>query len=103
EDQSRRKGARLSASQRAQFVEELALKLYRENRFSCHHKEFVPMLRQWFEIDDAAQMDYLRSDVQTCTFLTRDSDGNYGFRHSSFLDFFVARALAECINEGSSD
>src|SRR5207253_11484974 len=62
QDQSRRKGARLTVYQRKQFVKELAMKLFLEGKLSCHHKEFVPILRQRFDIDDAAQMDYLRSD-----------------------------------------
>jgi RNA polymerase sigma factor (sigma-70 family) len=100
-DQSRRKGARLLGHQRKQFARELAMKLYSENRLACHYKEFIPMLRQWFEIDDAVQMDYLRSDVQTCTFLVRDSEGNYRFRHRSFMEFFVAQMMAEEIRRGS--
>lgn len=103
QEQSRRKGARLLEEQRRQFVRELAMKLYLEGKLSCHHKEFVPLLRQRFEIDDAAQMDYLRSDVQTCTFLTRDGKGNYGFRHKSFMEFFVAQTLAEEIRGGSPE
>jgi RNA polymerase sigma factor (sigma-70 family) len=99
-DQSRRKGARLDAQQRSQFVKELAMKLYVEDRLACHHSEFVPILRQRFEVDDAAQMDYLRSDVQTCAFLIRDSDGNYRFRHQSFMEFFVGRTLAEEVRQG---
>jgi RNA polymerase sigma factor (sigma-70 family) len=103
QDQSRRKGARLTADQRSQFVRGLALKLYCEGKLSCHHTEFIPILRQRFEIDDAAQMDYLRSDVQTCTFLTRDASGNYGFRHKSFMEFFVAQTLADEIKRGSHE
>jgi RNA polymerase sigma factor (sigma-70 family) len=103
QEQSRRKGARLLTEQRSQFVKELAMKLYLEGKLSCHHSEFVPLLRQRFEIDDAAQMDYIRSDVQTCTFLTRDGKGNYSFRHKSFMEFFVAQALAEEISSGKPD
>jgi len=103
QDQSRRKGARLSAEQRSQFVKELAIKLYREKSGDCHHSDFVPIIRQWFDVDDAAQLDYLRSDVQTCTFLTRSSHGRYGFRHASFMEFFVAQSLAEKIRLGMSD
>ena len=77
------------------FVNDLAVTLYSEGRATCHHSEFIPMLRKRFAIDDAAQMNYLRSDVQTCTFLTKDSSGNYGFRHKSFMEFFVAKAIVE--------
>ena len=103
DDQSRRKGARLPSPQRRQFVTELALKMFLEGKTFCHHSEFIALLRQRFDIDDAAQMDYLRSDVQSCTFLTRDSKGNYSFRHRSFMEFFVAQALTEEIRSGKRE
>jgi len=112
-DQSNRKGARLSWQQRKNFTQELALNLYREGRQSCHYKELQNVLRQYFsksrseddhdlEIDDAAQMDYLRNDVQTCTFLVRDTHGNYSFKHKSFMEFFVATAIAEDVQKGNN-
>ena len=93
----------MNANERRQFVEELALKLYSENRLSCHYSEFASILRERFSISDAAQIDYLQSDVQNCTFLTRDAGGNYRFEHKSFLEFFVAQILARDIVEGSSE
>ncbi|GGB26340.1 NACHT domain-containing protein [Puia dinghuensis] len=111
-NQSRRKGALLSPVERRGFVRELAMKLHLENRPSCHYKEFRELLRQFleqfqskddsrFETDNVVQMDYLRNDVQTCTFLTRDSSGNYAFRHKSFMEFFVAETIAEDLQGGS--
>lgn len=101
--QSGRRGARLNAMERRQFVNELAMKMYLDDKASCHYTEFVPLLRQRFEINDAAQMDYLHSDVRNCTFLTRDAGGNYSFRHKSFMEFFVAQRLASEIESDSKD
>ena len=53
-----------------------------------------------FIAEDAAQLDHLRHDVQTCTFLVRNSSGDYSFRHPSFLEFFVAQSLAEDLEKG---
>jgi RNA polymerase sigma factor (sigma-70 family) len=103
EEQSRRRGARMSIDERRQFLRELATKLYVEDKLTCHYGEFISILRQRFEIADAAQMDYLQSDVRTCTFLTRDENGNYGFRHKSFMEFFIAQAMAEQIKNGSQE
>jgi RNA polymerase sigma-70 factor (ECF subfamily) len=77
--------------------------MFIEGKTFCHHSEFISIIRKKFEIDDAAQMDYLRSDVQNCTFLIRDSKGNYGFRHRSFMEFFVAQVLTEEIRNGHSE
>jgi len=102
-EQSKRRGARLNSEQRERFVTELALKLYLEKKGTCHYSEFTPIIREKFEVDDVVQMDYIRSDVQNCTFLTRDANGNYQFRHKSFMEFFVAQTLAKQILRGSSD
>lgn len=110
--QSERKGALLNPGERMGFIKELAMKLYRENRPSCHFRELKDALRHFlvrtqpeeeirFEIDNAAQLDYLRNDVQTCTFLIRDRQGNYSFRHKSFMEFFVAWTMAEEIRSDS--
>ena len=110
--QSKRKGALLTANERRIFIKEFAIKLYNEDRISCHYKDFFDILHHYlsqvqsqddkrFEIDNAVQMDYLRNDVQTCTFLIRDSAGNYSFRHKSFMEFFVAQKLSDEISNGS--
>jgi RNA polymerase sigma factor (sigma-70 family) len=100
-EQSRRKGARLREEARRQFVKELAVGLWLEDKHARHYQDFGDLLRSKFQLDDAAQVDYLRSDVQTCTFLTRDSEGNYGFRHRSFMEYFVAYAISETIEHGA--
>jgi RNA polymerase sigma factor (sigma-70 family) len=105
-DQSKRRGALLTADERKIFVKALAVKLFVENRPSCNYKDFTDVVKQCltriqsevdnrFEVDDAIQLDYLGSDIQTCTFLVRDKQGNYSFRHKSFMEFFVAQELAE--------
>jgi uncharacterized protein YjbI with pentapeptide repeats/DNA replication protein DnaC len=45
--------------------------------------------------------DYFDYDIRTCSFFNRDSEGNYGFMHRSFLEFFVAKPLSKEINDGS--
>lgn len=110
-DQSRRKGALLTAAERKVFVKALAVKLFFDNRSSCNYKEFTSIVQEClhrvqsegdkrFETDDAVSLDYLGSDIQTCTFLVRDVQGNYSFRHKSFMEFFVAQELSEELKRG---
>lgn len=101
DEQSRRRGARLNKEERRQFVHDLALKLYIDNKSSCHYSEFTDLINKRFRVNDAAKMDYLQSDVRNCTFLTRNTNGDYRFRHKSFMEFFVAEILAKQIIEGS--
>ena len=49
-EQSKRRGARLTSEQRERLVTELALKLYLEGKGFCHYSEFTPIIRQKFEI-----------------------------------------------------
>ena len=102
-EQSKRRGARLNSEQREKLVTELAMKMYLDGKGSCHYSEFTPIIREKLDIDDAVQMDYIRNDVQNCTFLIRDANGNYQFRHKSFMEFFVAQTLAKKILRGSNE
>src|SRR5207248_1179269 len=34
-------------------------------------------------------------DVRTCTFITKDSAGNYSFRHRSFLEYFCTQSILD--------
>jgi len=111
-NQTKHKGAVLSAEERRAFIKELAIKLYSENRLSCHYSELLGILKLYlqriqdkgsrFIAEDAAQLDHLRHDVQTCTFLVRNASGDYSFRHTSFLEFFVAQTLAEALRQGDT-
>lgn len=103
DEQSQRRGARLDAAARMAFVIDLAVRLFRESKLSCHYSEFPKILKARFEVQDAAQMDYLQHDVQSCTFVTRTPAGHYEFRHKSFMEFFVARAMAEQIRGANHD
>jgi|GEM_PF-391725 len=110
-NQTRHKGAVLSTEERRSFIKELAIKLYSENRLSCHYSELLGILKLYlqrmqfsresrFVAEDAAQLDHLRHDVQTCTFLVRNTAGDYSFKHTSFLEFFVAQTIAEELDKG---
>jgi RNA polymerase sigma factor (sigma-70 family) len=102
-EQSQRRGARLHRDDRTQFVTTLATKLYKDNRLSCHYSEFSEMLKARFGVQDAGQIDYLQSDIRSCTFLTRNSNGDYEFRHKSFMEYFVATAIRDQIVIGTNE
>lgn len=102
-EQSQRKGARLTSDERAAFVQDLAVKLYRDERVSCHYSEFSSLLQSRFQITDASAMDYVQSDVRNCTFVTRTSTGHYEFRHKSFMEYFVAVAMQVQIEKADTD
>ena len=99
-DQSKRRGARLGTREREKFVKELSLKMFFDGKSTCHYSEFTTMIHNQFKTINAAQIDYLDNDVRTCTFMARNKDGHYFFRHKSFMEFFVAQSLARDILNG---
>lgn len=96
--QSKRRGAIMSITQRRMFAEKLAALLYLENRTDLHFSELYQVARKFSGYVDATNLDYFDTDVRTCTFITRDSKGNYLFRHRSFMEYFCAFVICREIN-----
>ena len=78
------------------FAEALATRLWIENRERMHYSELRPMVEQHFKsrIRVPQDAEYAEHEVRTASFLTRDAEGNYGFAHKSFMEFFLARKFA---------
>lgn len=93
-EQSRRRGAVMTARQRRTFVETLAAKLFAGGRTSLHYAELYDVARELSGYVDATRVDYFDTDARTSTFITRDAAGNYGFSHRSFMEYFVASTIA---------
>jgi WD40 repeat protein/MinD-like ATPase involved in chromosome partitioning or flagellar assembly len=83
---------RITRERRRELVEALAFQLWREPNARLHHTA----LRQVIEplLNDRAytvrDLEDADREIRTATFLTRDAEGNYGFSHRSFLEFFLA-------------
>lgn len=67
---------------------------------SINYRELDPPDRCCLKNDQKQQddEDYYRYDLTTCSFLNRDSEGNYRFQHRSFMEFFVALKLYYNLN-----
>jgi hypothetical protein len=98
--QSKRRGAVMSARQRKKFAETLAAKLYTEDRIELHYSELYEVAREFSGYGDATRLDYFDTDARTCTFIVRDSLGHYGFRHRSFMEYLCASVIVSEIDEG---
>jgi hypothetical protein len=75
------------------FAEQLAVKLWLENKNNIHYRDLSPLVNEHFKkkIIAPADLEYAEHEVRASSFLTRDADGNYGFAHKSFMEFFIAR------------
>ncbi|HET6977661.1 MAG TPA: DUF4062 domain-containing protein [Pyrinomonadaceae bacterium] len=77
------------------FCQDLTKWMYRENREMLPYTEIEKVVKEYFKDRPPAVYAALDTEVRTCTFLNRDSVGNYQFAHRSFMEFFVAMACAE--------
>jgi DNA-directed RNA polymerase specialized sigma24 family protein len=88
----------LNSTAKLDFVFALARILWSEDLTCVHHSRLSAYIESHFSSQgehDAFAMVELDSEIRTATFLTRDSSGNYGFAHKSYLEYFLARSVAQ--------
>lgn len=80
------------------LVEEMALRLWEEESDRVHYSRINDLLRDYLKdkktVVSVTDVELASSEVRTASFLTRDDEGNYGFAHRSFMEYFLARGLA---------
>lgn len=88
--------ADLTPEARLTLLEELARELWQRDTARVHYSELYDHLAQLLKgkISNNKELEIAHADVRTASFLTRDGEGNYGFSHRSFLEYFVARRIA---------
>ena len=85
----------LSKSEKNKMVVKVARQLYDEGRPHLHFSELPPLVKDEFDLDTRTEVDYYEHDFRTCSYLTRDDDGNYKFVHKSFMEYFIAKGVIE--------
>lgn len=94
--------AQLDPDQKAVLMEKIAFQLFCQAKSVISLDNIEEIIEKEFgikpETDVAKYFDY---DIRTCSFFHRDSMGNYGFMHKSFLEFFVAKKIARGLNFGN--
>lgn len=97
--QSKRRGSVMSASQRESFTKTMAELLFIENKSELHFSELHKIAQNISGYKDATRIDYFDTDARTSTFITKSSEGFYGFRHRSFLEYFCSQAIVSAIEK----
>jgi hypothetical protein len=79
------------------FMWELAFKMFRQGGdFSIHYSKLDKPDKNNIKKESEHKEDaYYIYDTTTCSFLNRDSKGNYRFIHKSFMEFFLAEYYFE--------
>ncbi|MFX0210047.1 MAG: pentapeptide repeat-containing protein, partial [Candidatus Hodarchaeota archaeon] len=84
-----------SKEKKSLFMQELAFKMFLTGESSIHYKNMPEPVKQYFKLEKQPDIDYFSHDIMTCSFLIRDSEGNYRFAHKSFMEFFVAKKFSD--------
>jgi len=92
----------ISKKDKLLFMEELAFQMFLKEKLVVNYIGLSPTIKEYFHIQESAKLDYFVHDIRTCSFLNRDSAGNYYFAHKSFMEFFVASKLANEIRNGTN-
>ncbi|MCP5106486.1 MAG: NACHT domain-containing protein [bacterium] len=85
------------------LVEEMALRLWEQESDRVHYSQINDLLTDYLKekktVVSVTDVEFASSEVRTASFLTRDDEGNYGFAHRSFMEYFLARGLARKLKE----
>lgn len=85
-------------------MEDLAMKMWFSETQSIHYLDLREHIRTYFpKIVTIEDLDYFDHDTRTCSFLSRDTVGNYYFIHKSFMEFFVANRIYNNLINNSND
>lgn len=78
--------------------QELAWEMQRSQRLTIPFSDFPGRVTDYFGLkDDPERAAFLERDLRTQSYLVRDQAGNYRFAHKSFMEYFVARKMAEAL------
>ncbi|MEK6257598.1 MAG: trypsin-like peptidase domain-containing protein, partial [Planctomycetota bacterium] len=80
----------LTPDDKLEFLTGLSRSLFAEERTAIHHSSLTDHLKRELasRVKDARQLVEMDNEIRTASFLTRDDEGNYGFAHKSYREFF---------------
>ncbi|MDF3005333.1 MAG: hypothetical protein K0S22_1805 [Oscillospiraceae bacterium] len=82
--------------QKRLFCEELAFNMFLQHQSSIHYSKLPSTIKNFFStLSDKDEIDYFSHDIQSCSFLSSQDEGYFGFIHKSFMEYFVAKTILE--------
>jgi len=85
------------------FLTALSRSLWEQEKTSIDYRKLQEYVKTELAmlIDDPQKLVELDGEIRTASFLVRDAQGRYGFAHSSYAEYFLARDLADLILAGN--
>ena len=94
----------LTRDGRELLVEEIAERLWEEDSERLHFSFLGDVLKDYLKEKNRTvtltDVELASSEVRTASFLTRNEEGNYGFAHRSFMEYFLAKRIARRLKGG---
>lgn len=92
----------MQPDEKLSFVMALARTLWGEDLQRIHYQKLQEYVGTTLSklIDDPQRLIELDGEIRTASFLVRDEGGHYGFAHSSYAEYFLARFISDRINDG---
>jgi len=89
----------MKPNEKTRFVTALARTLWTAEKTTIHYQKLQEYIGAELGdlIQDPQGLCEIDAEIRTASFLTRDDVGNYGFAHSSYAEYFLARYLADQI------
>jgi WD40 repeat protein len=90
---------------RIKLMKMLAVWMYNHDKLSVYYEDISELLnlKAQFNLKARTDIEYHLNDFLTCSFLNRDTSGNYQFSHKSFVDFLTAWKFVEDIEKDFID
>jgi WD40 repeat protein len=90
---------------RIKLMKMLAVWMYNNDKLSVYYEDIAELLnlKMHFDLKARTDIEYHLNDFLTCSFLNRDTSGNYQFSHKSFVDFLTAWKFVEDIEKDFID
>ena len=84
------------------FLTALARSLWEQERTGIEYQKLETYVGMELAsiVDSPQKLTELDGEIRTASFLVRDESGQYGFAHSSYAEYFLAKYLAERIGTG---
>lgn len=86
----------ISKEDKMHFCIHIAYKMFRTDILELHYSDFPKEIKEYFkDLHIVEDVDYFSHDIQSCSFMNSDGEGNFKFIHKSFMEYFVGSFIAE--------
>ncbi len=86
------------------FCMHMAYKMYQDDILAIHFSKLPDEIRTYFpNLHQMDEIDYFSHDIQSCSFMNSDGNGNFKFIHKSFMEYFVAYYIVEMLRRGKKN